>query len=119
MAALENSSGYTEYLQLEIETSCVLHCVDLGSRGNEPLVVVIVAVAPGVDPPGLRGIIIINAIGCPSRRRPERFGVRLRAALVGSPCHEKERWGDWLVSVEGFGYAAGLVRTCQCSGPLR
>ena len=33
-----------------------------GSRGNEPLAVVIVAVAPGVDPPGLRGIIIINVI---------------------------------------------------------
>ena len=60
-----------------------------GSRGNEPLAVVIVAVAPGVDPPGLLGIIIINVIGCPSRRRPERFGVRLRAALVGSPCHER------------------------------
>ena len=107
MAALENFSGYTEYLQLEIETSCVLHCVDLGSRGNEPLVVAIVAVAPGVDPPGLRGTIIINVIGCPSRRRPERFGVRLRAALVGSPCHERSAGEIGLLAWRGSAMLPG------------
>ena len=108
MAALENSSGYTEYLQLEIETSCVLHCVDLRSRGNEPIVVAIVAVVgPGVDPPGLRGIIIINVIDCPSRRRPERFGVRLRAALMGSPCHERSAGEIGLLAWRGSAMLPG------------
>jgi hypothetical protein len=78
-----------------------------GSRGNEPFVVAIVAVAPGVDPPGLRGIIIINVIGCPSRRRPERFGVRLRAALVGSPCHERSAGEIGLLAWRGSAMLPG------------
>ena len=95
---------------LKLKPAVSFTALTLDRAGSEPIVVAIVAVVgPGVDPPGLRGNTIINVIDCPSRRRPERFGVRLRAALVGSPCHER--------SAGEIGLLVWGVRLCRRASP--
>ena len=61
----------------------------------------------GGGPQGLRGVIIINVIDCPSRRRPERFGVRLKAALVESPCHGRRAGEIGLLAWRGSAMLPG------------